>query len=91
MKKVQKIQQKSIANMDVMLTARDGMLYKDDTKLNVSYSERDNEVWLDDMHDAGKYNHHCITFSATVVEDNVSGFIDFCRDNGVEIECVDVR
>ena len=36
-----------------MLTARDGRLYKDDVKLNVSYSERDNEVYLDDMHDAG--------------------------------------
>lgn len=86
MKKAQKIHQKSIVNMDVMLTVRDRMIYKDDTKLNVSYSERDHEVWLDDMHDAGKHNHYCITFSATVIEDDMRGFIDFCRDNGVEIE-----
>lgn len=29
------------------------ILYKDDIKPNVSYSEQDNEVYLDDMHDAG--------------------------------------
>ena len=55
-KKARKLRQESFVKIDVMLTAltaRDGRLYKDDVKLNVSYSERDNEVYLDDMHDAG--------------------------------------
>lgn len=82
-KKARKLRQESF---DVMLTARDGRLYKDDMKLNVSYSERDNEVYLDDMHDAGKYNHHHITFFATISGDEVGGFIAFCRENNVQVE-----
>lgn len=82
-KKARKLRQESF---DVMLTARDGRLYKDDMKLNVSYSERDNEVYFDDMHDAGKYNHHHITFFATISGDEVGGFIAFCRENNVQVE-----
>ena len=82
-KKARKLRQESF---DVMLTARDGRLYKDDMKLNVSYSERDNEVYLDDMHDAGKYNRHHITFFATISGDEVGGFIAFCRENNVQVE-----
>lgn len=82
-KKARKLRQESF---DVMLTARDGRLYKDDMKLNVLYSERDNEVYLDDMHDAGKYNHHHITFFATISGDDVGGFIAFCRENNVQVE-----
>lgn len=55
-KKARKLRKESFAKMYVMLTAKDGMIYKDNMKLNVSYSERDNEVYLNDMHDAGKYN-----------------------------------
>lgn len=82
-KKARKLRQESF---DVMLTARDGRLYKDDMKLNVLYSESDNEVYLDDMHDAGKYNHHHITFFATISGDDVGGFIAFCRENNVQVE-----
>lgn len=82
-KKARKLRQESF---DVMLTARDGRLYKDDMKLNVLYSERDNEVCLDDMHDAGKYNHHHITFFTTISGDDVGGFIAFCRENNVQVE-----
>lgn len=85
-KKAGKLHQESFVKIDVMLTARDGRLYKDDMKLNVSYSERDNEVYLDDMHDAGKYNHHHITFFATISGDEVGGFIAFCRENNVQVE-----
>ncbi len=85
-KKARKLRQESFVKIDVMLTARDGRLYKDDMKLNVSYSERDNEVYLDDMHDAGKYNHHHITFFATISGDEVGGFIAFCRENNVQVE-----
>ena len=70
----------------VMLTARDGMIYKDNMKLNVTYSEQDNEVYLDDMHDEGKYNHRKITFFATISGDDVGGFIKFCRENNVQVE-----
>lgn len=85
-KKAGKLRQESFDVFDVMLTARDGRLYKDDRKLNVSYSERDNEAYLDDMHDAGKYNHHHITFFATISGDDVGGFIAFCKENNVQVE-----
>lgn len=85
-KKARKLWQESFVKMEVMLTARDGMIYKDNMKLNVSYSEQDNEAYLDDMHDAGKYNHHKITFFATISEDDVGGFIAFCRENDVQVE-----
>lgn len=85
-KKARKLRKESFAKMYVMLTAKDGMIYKDNMKLNVSYSERDNEVYLDDMHDAGKYNHHHITFSGVISGDDVWGFIAFCRQNDVQVE-----
>lgn len=85
-KKSGKLRQESFVKIDVMLTARDGRLYKDDMKLNVLCSERYNEVYLDDMHDAGKYNHHHITFFATISGDEVGGFIAFCLENNVQVE-----
>lgn len=45
-KKARKLRQESFVKIDVMLTARDGMIYKDNMKLNVTYSEQDNEVYL---------------------------------------------
>lgn len=85
-KKARKLWQDSFVKMEVMLTARDGMIYKDNMKLSVSYSERDNEAYLDDMHDAGKYNHCHTTFFATISGDDVGGFIAFCRENNVQVE-----
>ena len=85
-KKARKLRQESFVKIDVMLTARDGMIYKDNMKLNVTYSEQDNEVYLDDMHDEGKYNHRKITFFATISGDDVGGFIKFCRENNVQVE-----
>lgn len=88
-KKSRKIRQESYVKMDVVLTVRDGMLYKEDMKLNVSYSEWYNEVYLDNMHDAGKYNHNFITFTATIIGDDVGGFLAFCREHAVPIEVMD--
>lgn len=85
-KKARKLWQESFVKIDVMLTARDGRLYKDDMKLNVLYSEMENEIYLDDMHDEGKYNNRKITFFATISGDDVGGFIAFCRENNVQIE-----
>ena len=62
------------------------MIYKDNMKLNVTYSEQDNEVYLDDMHDEGKYNHCKITFFGTISGDGVGGFIKFCREINVQVE-----
>lgn len=84
MKKAQKIYRESFVKMDVMLTARDGMLYKDNMKLNVSYSERDNEVYLDNMRE--KWYGFYITFVAAIVEDDVKEFIAFCQENDVKVE-----
>ena len=88
-KKSRKLRPKSYVKMDVILTVRDGMLYKEDMKLNVSYSEWYNEVYLDNMHDAGKYNHNFITFTATIIGDDVGGFLAFCREHAVPIEVMD--
>ena len=85
-KKARKLRQESFVKIDVMLTVRDGIIYKDNMKLNVSYSEQDNEVYLDDMHNEGKYNHHQITFLATISGDDVGGFIAFCREKNVQVE-----
>lgn len=88
-KKARKLRQESFVKMDVLLTARDGMIYKDNMQLNVSYSEQDNEVYLDNMYDAEKYNHRQITFFATISGDDVGGFIAFCRENDVQVESFD--
>lgn len=88
-KKAIKLRQESFVKMDVLLTARDGMIYKDNMQLNVSYSEQDNEVYLDDMYDAEKYNHRQITFFATISGDDVGGFIAFCQENDVQVEAFD--
>lgn len=68
-----------------MLTARDEMLYKDNMKLNVSYSERDNGVYLDVMRDKGFQT----TFFATIVGDDVREFIAFCQENDVKVVALD--
>jgi hypothetical protein len=48
--------------MDIVITARDGILYKDNIKLNAEYDERGREVWLDDTQMLGKYNRRHTTF-----------------------------
>ena len=89
-KKCKKLNQESCVQTELMLTARDGAIYKDDMKLNVAYSVLDNEVYFDDERDLGKYNHCHMTFCGIIGGDDVKGFVAFCRENGVEIEVFNV-
>ncbi len=76
----------SVVKLDVVLTARDGMLYKDNIKLDAAYSKRDQEIYLENTHDAGKYNRRLTTFWGTISGEEVEGFLAFCRENGIELE-----
>jgi hypothetical protein len=72
--------------MDIVITARDGILYKDNIKLNAEYDEIGHEVWLDDTHDEGKYNRRHTTFWGTISGEDVEGFLTFCRENKINLE-----
>jgi len=85
-KNAARLHQASLVKLDVVLTARDGILYKDNIKLNVAYSKRDQEIYLDNTHDAGKYNRHLTTFWGTISGEDVEGFLAFCRVNKIELE-----
>jgi hypothetical protein len=84
----QKVYRASFIKMDIVITARDGILYKDSIKLNAEYDERGHEVWLDDTHDAGKYNRRHTTFWGTISGEDVEGFLAFCRENKINLEIV---
>jgi hypothetical protein len=72
--------------MNIVIIVRDGMLYKDNIKLNAEYDERGHEVWFDDTHDAGKYNRRHNTFWVTISGEDVEVFLAFCRENKINLE-----
>lgn len=86
LKKSKQVRQECVRKMDVMLTIKDGALYKDNWKLNVYYNERENQVYLDNMHDAGKHNHYCITFQGSIDGNEVRDFLEFCQNNRIPVE-----
>ncbi len=81
-----KLYHASFINLDIVLTAGDGMIYKDNIKLNAAYSKRDQEIYLEDTHDAGKYNRRLTTFWGTISGEDVEGFLAFCLENKIELE-----
>jgi hypothetical protein len=74
--------------MDIVITAKDGILYKDNIKLNAEYDERGHEVWLDDTQMLGKYNRIHTTFWGTISGEDVEGVLAFCRENKINLEVV---
>jgi hypothetical protein len=85
--KAKKLYRASFIKMDIVITVRDGILYKDNIKLNAEYDERGHEVWLDDTHDAEKYNRrHNTTFWGIISGEDMEGFLAFCRENKINLE-----
>lgn len=81
-------QARQVRKMDVMLTIKDGALYKDNWKLNVYYYEREKQIYLNNMHDAGKYNRRLITFFGTIDGTEASDFLEVCQNNGIQVNYV---
>ena len=58
-------------------------IYKDNIKLNLSYSVPKNIVYIDNGHKSGKFKFYTLSFSAIITGNEVNGFIDFCLKNKV--------
>lgn len=67
----------------ITLTAKSGEIYKDNIKLNLSYSVPKNIVYIDNGHRSGKFKFYTLSFSAIITGNEVNGFIDFCLKNNV--------
>ena len=63
--------------------AKNGEIYKDNIKLNLSYSVPKDIVYIDNGHRSGKFKFYTLSFSAIITGNEVNGFIDFCLKNNV--------
>lgn len=63
--------------------SKNGEIYKDNIKLNLSYSVPKNIVYIDNGHRSGKFKFYTLSFSAIITGNEVNGFIDFCLKNKV--------
>ena len=82
-KRSKKIRKESAKPTIITLTAKNGEIYKDNIKLNLSYSVPKNIVYIDNGHISGKFKFYTLSFSAIITGNEVNGFIDFCLKNNV--------
>ncbi len=82
-KRSKKIRKESAKPTIITLTAKNGEIYKDNIKLNLSYSVPKNIVYIDNGHRSGKFKFYTLSFSAIITGNEVNGFIDFCLKNNV--------
>lgn len=82
-KRSKKIRKESAKPTIITLTAKNGEIYKDNIKLNLSYSVPKNIVYIDNGHRSRKFKFYTLSFSAIITGNEVNGFIDFCLKNKV--------
>ena len=82
-KRSKKIRKESAKPTIITLTAKNGEIYKDNIKLNLSYIVQKNIVYIDNGHRSGKFKFYTLSFSAIITGNEVNGFIDFCLKNKV--------
>lgn len=86
-----KFRENSFVDQEVVFHVVDGELYKDDIKLNITKSRFHNEIYVDDItyvEGNGKYGGTGVTctFSGTVQEPYLDGFIRFLNEHHIDIQ-----
>ncbi len=84
-----KIYHETPGQKDIALTPRDGTVYVDDMRMDITYDARDHEVNMDARRSVGRHGCRKVIFYAAISGDAVEGFLAFCRENGVVMEVVD--
>lgn len=70
---------------ETLFTAREGELYKDGLRLNVTLDWEFHEISLDDYSDEGGKYGRKINYFGILMPEDTDRFMEFCRENGIDI------